>query len=617
MLPSHEAVYALDPNGHRPKSLLQYHYKFGKDVGDHSVGASSITFAAQSNIPVVMDAWCLVIDKKNIITISGLPYSFRMSCQDYFGRQPDLLQGLRVLEGWASYKFMVWRTYTWVAGGCSVLASFIPGGWIPGYFLNSLLYSGLGVQFDFPNSVRLWTLASLLDPSDLGQKRDHAFQQSASVILNALGCQVRHAEQLELRKASTQYVDDWLKVDELIRAHVDPSDELFKAIRKVWAIYVHFHMNFLVDSKGMVYSLHQRGALRKVAHRAKIWLFQIFGQVELKNNQCIELKNIPVTFQPRKRGETLKDLEDDFFDARAKLRIQLELTSEGIRDIEKHQNNEMLKDIHSSAAHPAMACLFRMCTLSTPSRFLISSRDISDMYARATAQLEWLTRKSVTQSIIYQISDIEDELSIIQKVILEQKTVISQVATNLAKFLSLPASRSGNPEAPLAPIPTQVALRGPSHSTSSTESDFRPGNVQSRVLPVNVIVERLQHSVLEKHNILKAEIEQHEETVRRLKSKAALLINIKNEGQGMAIFVFTIVTVIFLPLSFAATYLGMNTNDIRDMDRGQWTFWAIGSPLTVVVVLGAWLVASRGLEWSNSRQARRLRNAEDWKWVQN
>ncbi|KAM7205990.1 hypothetical protein V8F33_000820 [Rhypophila sp. PSN 637] len=635
MLHRHEDVYAIDPSGHRPKSLLQYHYKFGKDVGDHSVKGSSITFAAQSNIPVVMDSWCLVIDKKNIITVSGaagiliwplgirhknnwvrLPYSFRMSCQDYFGRHLELLEGLRVLEGWTSYKFMIWRVYTWLAGTCSVLASFIPGGWIPGYFLNSLLYCGLGVQFDFPNSVRLWTLACLLDPSDLGQKRDHAFQQSASIILGALGCQVRQTKQLELTKASTHYVDGWLKVDELIRGHVDPSDELFKAIRQMWAIYVHFHMNFHVDREGMIYNLHYQGALQKLAWTARVWLVRFFGQVESQVDENVTPKDIPVTFQPRKRGETLQDLEDDFIDAMAQLNIQLELTNDGIHDIEQHQNKDMLRNIHTSAAHPAMACLFRMCTLATPSRFLISSRDISDMYARATAQLEWLTRRSVTQSIIYQISDIEDELSIIKKVMLDQKTVISQVATALAKFLSLPVSRLGKPGAPLAHNLLDEAMISPSHSTPSTQSNFAPGKIHNPARPENIIVERLQQSSLKKHDILMAEIEQHEETVKRLKSKAALLINIKNEGQGMAVFVFTIVTVIFLPLSFVATYLGMNTNDIRDMDQGQWTFWVIGGPLAVVVVLGGWLVASRGPGWSNSRQARRLRNAEDWKWVE-
>ena len=77
---------------------------------------------------------------------------------------------------------------------------------------------------------------------------------------------------------------------------------------------------------------------------------------------------------------------------------------------------------------------------------------------------------------------------------------------------------------------------------------------------------------------------------------------------------FTIVTIIFLPLSFATSYLGMNTTDIRDMEQGQWLLWAIGAPLTVVVLLAAWLIAHRGPRWKKARQAKKLMDIEDWRW---
>ena len=93
-----------------------------------------------------------------------------------------------------------------------------------------------------------------------------------------------------------------------------------------------------------------------------------------------------------------------------------------------------------------------------------------------------------------------------------------------------------------------------------------------------------------------------------------MLANVKAEGQNIAIFVFTIVTVVFLPLSFATSYLGMNTSDIRDMDQGQWLFWTIGGTLTVVVLLVAWVVAYRGPKWKKARQTRKLMDIEDFKW---
>ncbi|KAK4149610.1 hypothetical protein C8A00DRAFT_18724 [Chaetomidium leptoderma] len=56
------------------------------------------------------------------------------------------------------------------------------------------------------------------------------------------------------------------------------------------------------------------------------------------------------------------------------------------------------------------------------------------------------------------------------------------------------------------------------------------------------------------------------------------------DRQERAIYAFTIVTVIFLPLSAVASIFGMNSSDIRDMDLGQWAYWATAGPVTAVVV---------------------------------
>ncbi|KAJ4308443.1 hypothetical protein N0V94_009351 [Neodidymelliopsis sp. IMI 364377] len=61
-------------------------------------------------------------------------------------------------------------------------------------------------------------------------------------------------------------------------------------------------------------------------------------------------------------------------------------------------------------------------------------------------------------------------------------------------------------------------------------------------------------------------------------------LEINEEDHGKAIMVFTIVTVIFLPLSFVTSFLGMNTTDIRDMGSSSWLFWAIALPLTAVTM---------------------------------
>lgn len=44
-------------------------------------------------------------------------------------------------------------------------------------------------------------------------------------------------------------------------------------------------------------------------------------------------------------------------------------------------------------------------------------------------------------------------------------------------------------------------------------------------------------------------------------------------------------TIIFLPLSAVASILGMNVNDVRNMEFNQWIFWATALPLTVVIII--------------------------------
>lgn len=78
------------------------------------------------------------------------------------------------------------------------------------------------------------------------------------------------------------------------------------------------------------------------------------------------------------------------------------------------------------------------------------------------------------------------------------------------------------------------------------------------------------------------------------KTKQSLEIN--EEDHGKAIMVFTTVTIIFLPLSFVTSYLGMNTADIRDMDNQQGLFWVIAIPLTVFTMASAMLIGYNGDE---------------------
>lgn len=73
------------------------------------------------------------------------------------------------------------------------------------------------------------------------------------------------------------------------------------------------------------------------------------------------------------------------------------------------------------------------------------------------------------------------------------------------------------------------------------------------------------------------------------------------------------VTIIFLPLSTISSIFGMNSSDLRDMEQGQWAYWAAAIPTTIaVIIMGLWWMGElrnlvnwvRGLPSRGSRGGR-------------
>jgi len=68
------------------------------------------------------------------------------------------------------------------------------------------------------------------------------------------------------------------------------------------------------------------------------------------------------------------------------------------------------------------------------------------------------------------------------------------------------------------------------------------------------------------------------------------MIEVRKESNSKAITIFTIVTVIFQPLSFVTSYLGMNSVDIRDGTFKQSLFWIVALPSAAVLIFTLWIV---------------------------
>jgi Mg2+ and Co2+ transporter CorA len=84
-----------------------------------------------------------------------------------------------------------------------------------------------------------------------------------------------------------------------------------------------------------------------------------------------------------------------------------------------------------------------------------------------------------------------------------------------------------------------------------------------------------------------------EDRIETLVKETNQQVDILEEDHGKAILVFTIITIIFLPLSFVTGLLGMNTVDLENTIGGQWHFWAIALPVSAIVVALSLLIGYR------------------------
>ena len=74
------------------------------------------------------------------------------------------------------------------------------------------------------------------------------------------------------------------------------------------------------------------------------------------------------------------------------------------------------------------------------------------------------------------------------------------------------------------------------------------------------------------------------------------LVETFQDDNSKAIFVFTIVTILFLPMSFVASFFGMNVIGISATATTLKHFWSISLPLTFGIVIPCTVIALKGEE---------------------
>lgn len=207
---------------------------------------------------------------------------------------------------------------------------------------------------------------------------------------------------------------------------------------------------------------------------------------------------------------------------------------------------------------------------------------LSDRYAGYLGHLQYRLHRSPSAKLVMDLLQIQEELNIIIQLMQKQMDLILELQTawnHEEKQRSSVASRASS----FAPRFTREAQS----SAYAARATFRQLSLPSALTdPLAQLQENLQREFIDVCDL--------RDNSDRLVNRTIQLVNIRLEDHGKAVLVFTIVTIIFLPLSFVASYLGMNTSDIRNMRQNQTLFWIIAGSLTAGTVSLAMILAFYG-----------------------
>jgi Mg2+ and Co2+ transporter CorA len=144
-----------------------------------------------------------------------------------------------------------------------------------------------------------------------------------------------------------------------------------------------------------------------------------------------------------------------------------------------------------------------------------------------------------------------------------------------------------------------ASITRPSESLTQDDHKFHPPTLQPHPTFRSVSTSELPDPLAQLLDNLQRELTDLtdlRDQTEKLVNRTIQLVNIRLEDNGKVILIFTIVTLIFLPLNFVSSFLGMNVSDIRNMEQTQWIFWAIAICVTFAVVGSSIAVAFYGAD---------------------
>src|ERR1700761_4628696 len=228
-------------------------------------------------------------------------------------------------------------------------------------------------------------------------------------------------------------------------------------------------------------------------------------------------------------------------------------------------------------------------------------------YVGFLSHLQYRLLRSPNASLVTDLMQVQDELSIIIQIMQQQTDLVENIqrewqidGIEIASRSHSRASSTGNTRHTRHMSPPPRIIGG------GIRYSFKTLSPLSLADPIKHLLENLRREHVDLCEV--------RDNCSILVTRTIQLVNIRLEDHGKSIMVFTMVTTIFLPLSFLSSYFGMNTIDIRNMNNSQVTFWIYAMPTTIIVVGIAIVLAAFGgriwQEYINWRRKRKeLRNA--------
>ncbi|KAK4991783.1 hypothetical protein LTR50_001600 [Elasticomyces elasticus] len=233
---------------------------------------------------------------------------------------------------------------------------------------------------------------------------------------------------------------------------------------------------------------------------------------------------------------------------------------------------------------------------------------LTDRYAGYLGHLQYRLYRAPSTKLVMDLLQVQEELNIIIQITQQQLNLIGELQSLVTD------TNNSDRRAPASPRMNRLSDSSDANYehlqvrfSRRHQATYRQLSSSNLSNPVAQLFDNLQREL--------ADLEELRDNTNNFVTRTIQLVNIRLEDHGKAILVFTIVTIIFLPLNFVTSFFGMNVSDIRNTTRDQRLFWVVAACVTGGVVSGSVFLAFSGnaiwerfVLWKEGRRDRRVKN---------